>query len=82
MNREKERMLSGKLYQGNAEELVAERAEAKKKCFEINNISPEKSHEIMQKVRELLEKLEKILLLKLQLCVIMDIIFHWEKTVL
>ena len=53
MNREKERMLSGKLYQGNAEELVAERAEAKKKCFEINNISPEKSHEIMQKVREL-----------------------------
>ena len=34
MNREKERMLSGKLYQGNAEELVAERAEAKKKCFE------------------------------------------------
>ena len=32
MNREKERMLSGKLYQGNAEELVAERAEAKKKC--------------------------------------------------
>ena len=53
MNREKERMLSGKLYQGNAEELVAERAEAKKKCFEINNIFPEKSHEIMQKVREL-----------------------------
>ena len=53
MNKEKERMLSGKLYQGNDEELVAERAEAKKKCFKINNISPEKSHEIMKNIKEL-----------------------------
>ena len=39
MNKEKERMLLGKLYQGNAEEMIAERMKAKKKCFEINSLS-------------------------------------------
>lgn len=56
MKKEKENMLSGKLYQGNAEEMIAERMKAKKKCFEINSLSFENSDEILKNIKELFEE--------------------------
>lgn len=57
MSKEKERMLLGKLYQGNDKEMVAERITAKKKCFKINSLSFEKSDEIMKNLKELFKEI-------------------------
>ncbi|MCW8328850.1 sugar O-acetyltransferase [Photobacterium sp. SDRW27] len=51
---EKEKMLSGKLYQAWDAELLEERQKAKELCFRINHLSPSQSQERKALISELL----------------------------
>lgn len=54
---EKEKMLSGELYDANNDEsLIAERTKCKTLCFKYNNTSPEKTEERQKLIKQIVGK--------------------------
>lgn len=61
---EKEKMISGEIYDANCEELLKEREKAKDLCYEYNNLNPSQEKERKETIKRILGKTKENFLIE------------------